>query len=89
MASEKNNGWLVDLSQWRVREIRAWNKSITTDMDATITLMAGAIKSWEYPGDPSAVADYDDLSAAQWATCLQKVGNALRDIFQAAADRLQ
>jgi len=57
-----NGGFKVDLSGWKTKQLRAWQRfALTGDYDQQIVMAQAVMTVWPYPGDPQRDEDWDEL----------------------------
>lgn len=88
MAEEHKNGWAVDLSSWVTMEpfIEWRDAAATMDFKAMNRIMAQAIKTWPYEGDPASADAYVKLTPQQWNKASTEVGRVVGNFFRGEAD---
>lgn len=85
----ENNGIVIDLSSWKMREKNAFMRlagecAKTGDETPMYPAVAPLVKGWPYSGNPAEVASYDDLEIEQWQKVLDAVSDAIVARFQKA-----
>lgn len=79
------DGFDIDVSHWKMKQHKAWNRVATTgDPDKINELMSQAIVSTPYEGfNPRLPDNYDELEPKQWKACIEAVSAALYNAFLA------
>lgn len=73
---------VVSFDGWRMRDMREFTKaSQEGDLLKTFGMLAKVIKEWEFAGDPSDPASYDELSLDDWVKLTGQVREAISDKF--------
>lgn len=82
MADKKDNGWVIDLSSWRMKQVRAFSAaSNAADFAGLYDLLLPVIKQWPL-AQPMTVEGLDELTFAEWASLQEAVGEAFKAAFQ-------
>lgn len=75
--------WAVDISAWRMRQIKAWQKAAqSVDIDGMNELIVEALDCMPDGSNPSAEA-LDNLTFEEWREAAKAVSDALSATFRA------
>jgi hypothetical protein len=75
-----NNGFVVDISNWKMKQVKAWNRaSREGDSEAREEMMMAVIKEWPYPGSITDPEYYDELSPEDYTEAVGQVVDAINE----------
>jgi hypothetical protein len=74
----------VDVSGWRMRETREWDRvALSGSVGEINKIMSTVVKEWEWDElDPWRETSYDELTPSQWKAVVLEVGKAVKELFR-------
>lgn len=78
---------IVDLSDWRMKQIQEFNNlrvgalAGRIGLDDLYEVCAGIVVKWPFEGDPTNPADYGNLFPLQWMAVQAKVNESVQALF--------